>query len=392
MTQLPNSTSINNLISQTAGLQCTDYTENPSDSLNEEHTIIAQILTSKTINMNAFRSTMVKAWNPKGKFLTNQLQQNSMAFIFESQNDFQKITNLSWCFRESQVIINHWPPDKALHEIDMTKNTFWIQATNLPACLINNQTASFIGNIVGEFIKTDNLTSSHKWKRSLRIKVHVDITKPLQDHVDIPRQGTTNLLTEIRYERLAEFCFFCGMLGHKVFNCIFSTDYVPIEISNCKYGPWLKTENIHIQNPLFLKTSQKTISQNPSQFGKPTHPGNHQNRKNAPEFSSGEKAVQTIKTDMTHLPQKEMSEIKCPQSLLIAHSENPTFEAVQNFSFPDKRKMALMRQEIPFSIADNSDSVVLTIETYSQKLSINEARNPNLLPRITPHIGPSQKF
>lgn len=98
---------------------------------------------------------MVKACNPKGKFQKNPRHQNSMAFIFENQADVQKILNQSWSFHDSQIIIQHWPPDKALTEVDMTKIHLWIQAHNLPVNLMNIQTATSIGNHLGKFLKAD---------------------------------------------------------------------------------------------------------------------------------------------------------------------------------------------------------------------------------------------
>lgn len=151
---------INALIQQTQSLECSDLNTN-------ECTIIARILSEKPTNLGAFKTTILKAWNPKNRVTTNQLQQNLMAFVFEDPADVDKITNLSWSFRDSQIIIQRWPPDKALHDIDLNKATFWIQAFNIPVCFINLPTAELIGNSVGQFLKTDLNSSSQRWKKSL---------------------------------------------------------------------------------------------------------------------------------------------------------------------------------------------------------------------------------
>lgn len=209
---------INDLTYLTEKLECTDHSEHQKEAFKEEHTIIAKVLSSKPINMNVFKNTMTKAWNPKGKTLTNQLQQNTMAFIFESKEDFHKILNSSWSIRESQIIIQHWPSDLSFSEINLSKTNIWIHPSNLPANL-NLQTTKNIGNTIGRFIKTDLLTTSHKWRKSLRIQVEIDINKPLTDLIQIPREKRPDLKTEIRYERIVDYCFFCGLLGHKLLNC-----------------------------------------------------------------------------------------------------------------------------------------------------------------------------
>lgn len=220
--------------------------------------------TSKTINMNAFRSTMIKAWNPKGKFQTNILHQNAMAFILESPNDYQKILNLSWSFRDSQINIHPWPDDKALSDIDMSKIYLWIHIFNLPINLMNLQTATHIGNKLGLFLKADLGSSSHKWRKSMRVMIQFDFSKPLTDHVFIQRSNNEPLLVEIRYERVAEFCFACGLIGHKHVQCGKEKNKEKVEqppTISLKFGPWLKLENSHIKNPFlagFVKSHTPT--------------------------------------------------------------------------------------------------------------------------------------
>lgn len=256
---------INALIQQTSSLECSENNIPPatmeSTTMESEFTLIARLHSEKSINMGAFKNTLLKAWNLRKKVNTNQLQQNLMAFIFEDQNDAEKVLNLSWSFRDSQVIVQKWPPDKALHEINLNKTVFWIQAFNIPVCFTTHDSATFIGNTVGTFIKSDLHSSSQKWKKSLRIQVEIDTLKPLIPSVLLPCHGRSSILIEIRYERLSEFCFKCGLLGHKFQTCPMDSGKDNMVASTFPFGPWIKTENTHTPNPGFLKTSL-TINQN----------------------------------------------------------------------------------------------------------------------------------
>lgn len=200
-----------------------------------------------------------------------------MAFIFENQADTQKIFNISWTFRDSHIIIQHWPPDKSLAEVDLGKIRLWVQAYNLPVVMMNMQTAKFIGNDLGEFLKADLASPSHKWKRSLRIQIQFDISKPLKDHVLIPRTNLDPLSAEVRYERLSEFCYGCGLLGHKISGCDTVTTKNTDGETLYNFGSWLKAENTLIQNPhlnpkpkihVTQKTQINTISEQNSDAGK----------------------------------------------------------------------------------------------------------------------------
>ncbi|XP_012843185.1 PREDICTED: uncharacterized protein LOC105963339 [Erythranthe guttata] len=244
---------INDLVSQTSLLQCNSEPNELPDSNPNEFTILAKILSDKPSNMVAFKTTMLKVWNSKNRIQANTIQQNLMSFIFEDQSEAQKILNLSWSFRESQIILQHWPPDKALMEVDMDLATFWIHVSNLPVYFINMSNALLIGNKIGTFIKADLHSTAQKWKKAFRIQVQIDTTQPLIDHILLPCQGRNDLHVEIRYERLADFCFSCGLLGHKIQVCKVmkvSTDMVnPL----LRFGPWLKSENTLVPNPRMTK-------------------------------------------------------------------------------------------------------------------------------------------
>lgn len=248
---MENNTTVSALIESNQSLQCSDESQISATTPLNEYTIITRVLSEKPINMNAFKNTILKAWNPKKKVSTNLLQGNLMAWIFEDENDLSKILNLSWTFRDLQIIIAHWPPDKSLAEINLNKIILWIQAFGIPVCYTTLNTAKFIGNTVGTFIKADLNAATQKWKKSLRIQVEIDILKPLHNSVILSCNGRSRIRIEIRYERLSDFCYKCGLLGHKISTCKMSIDDEDMDITTYDYGPWIRSENSLIPNPSF---------------------------------------------------------------------------------------------------------------------------------------------
>lgn len=123
---------------------------------------------------------------------------------------------------------------------------------------MNNTNAKTIADHIGKFLKTDLQATAQKWKRAMRIKLEIDISKPLQDVITLQCQGRSNLLAEIRYERLVEFGFFCGHLGHKVQTCKSISLSENMDAKAHRFGPWLKTENPLTPNP-FIDTKIPTI-------------------------------------------------------------------------------------------------------------------------------------
>lgn len=48
----------------------------------------------------------------------------------------------------------------------------------------------------------------------MRIKIKVDVRKPLKRKKKISRKNETYFVVQCKYERLGDICFICGMLSH----------------------------------------------------------------------------------------------------------------------------------------------------------------------------------
>lgn len=53
------------------------------------------------------------------------------------------------------------------------------------------------------------------WGESLRLKIRIDITKPPRRGIWIDLGGDQkSIWIQARYERLLDFCYSCGQIGH----------------------------------------------------------------------------------------------------------------------------------------------------------------------------------
>ncbi|KAL5787264.1 hypothetical protein ACOSP7_004213 [Xanthoceras sorbifolium] len=89
-------------------------------------------------------------------------------------------------------------------------------------CKVARLITEEVGTIVDFLIDSKDL-----WGKFLRIKVSIDITKPL-------KRG-------IRYERLPDFCYGCGFIGYSFRECYNSEVRKNImEGVEPKFGGWLR--------------------------------------------------------------------------------------------------------------------------------------------------------
>jgi len=88
----------------------------------------------------------------------------------------------------------------------------WIKAYDVPGLKQTKVFAECIPNSMGKFvgIDGDNLVGMDK---SLNFMANIDITKPLRRCIRVKVCGAL-VWFDIKYVRLSEFCYACGMLGH----------------------------------------------------------------------------------------------------------------------------------------------------------------------------------
>ncbi|XVE52439.1 hypothetical protein DITRI_Ditri02bG0122400 [Diplodiscus trichospermus] len=57
------------------------------------------------------------------------------------------------------------------------------------------------------------------WGKYLRVRVLINITKPLKRGQRVVVEGGKKIRTTFKYERLPDFCYVCGMPDHQEQEC-----------------------------------------------------------------------------------------------------------------------------------------------------------------------------
>lgn len=65
----------------------------------------------------------------------------------------------------------------------------WIQIHDIPKGLISENVLVSIENFIGRYVKADPATFDGTWKQYVRIRVSLDVQKPLKRRMKIKREG-----------------------------------------------------------------------------------------------------------------------------------------------------------------------------------------------------------
>ncbi|TXG50274.1 hypothetical protein EZV62_022798 [Acer yangbiense] len=95
------------------------------------------------------------------------------------------------------------------------------------------------GKISGDMVDIDVGSSGECFGKYLRIRVAIDVLKPLKRflRLELTEKGKESMVL-LRYERLPEYCFRCGILGHSFRECHTVGEDVG-QSSEFDFRPWL---------------------------------------------------------------------------------------------------------------------------------------------------------
>ncbi|KAL0433562.1 UNVERIFIED_CONTAM: hypothetical protein Slati_2690500 [Sesamum latifolium] len=110
---------------------------------------------------------------------------------------------------------------------------------------MNLGVASFIGDSLGKFRDLEMDDSGRTWGSTIHMRVAINVTEPLLRALRVCTPMGDELVVSFTYERLQNFCYLCGRLGHIHNSCELRfeegfqepTDGMP-------YGAWLRALSV----------------------------------------------------------------------------------------------------------------------------------------------------
>lgn len=128
-----------------------------------------------------------------------------------------------------------------IEEVVFDTSPFWICMTGLPPGYLNERSGRQMATMAGRVIGYTGRDAM-----SMRLKVVVDIEKPIKAGFFLEREDLSPLWIQFKYEKLGRFCFKCGIIGHEHDECarkswamVRSTHSPMVHM----YGGWLYAES-----------------------------------------------------------------------------------------------------------------------------------------------------
>ncbi|KAJ4830930.1 hypothetical protein Tsubulata_031093 [Turnera subulata] len=165
-----------------------------------------------------------------------------------------------WSFDKRLMVMKQVTGAEQLSTTPITDCAFRIKVYDIPFRLRADSFVAEVGNRLGSFIATDE-RGVIGWGSFLRIRVLIDVTQPLKKEVLCQVRDQPILSFRISYEKLPNFCYACGRIGHLVKECDEFSDIDSEEESELPFNETLRAAP---KKPFSLSTRLPSPKKPPS--------------------------------------------------------------------------------------------------------------------------------
>lgn len=177
--------------------------------------LVGRLLTEKNVNVRAMKSKLADVWKPTMGINIKEIEQGLFLFQFFRKEDMLWVMSGGpWSFDNVMVALETVAAGEDPVKVKLWYLNFWIQLHNLPMGYMMESVGKQLGNFFGEFLEYDSKNNTSIWRDCMRIRIRLDIRKPIKRKKKIVKKDGTELMVVCKYERLGEFCFSCGMVTH----------------------------------------------------------------------------------------------------------------------------------------------------------------------------------
>ncbi|XP_074352981.1 uncharacterized protein At4g02000-like [Apium graveolens] len=217
-----------------------------NNTITEQKTtfmLMGKFLTEKTINFQAMKNLMESLWRPREGMEVYSTGDLKYLFVFYHKMDVQNVMEGGpWSFEQAMLVLHQVEMGDDPATVKLQNMEMWVQIYDLPRGYVSESILESVRASLGTYIKSGPGTFDGGWTPYVRIRVALNVDKPLKRSTKIKREGNSWSWINFKYEKLGTFCFVCGIIGHSDRDCI--VVYVNLEkVVEKMYGVWQRASS-----------------------------------------------------------------------------------------------------------------------------------------------------
>ncbi|XP_074352306.1 uncharacterized protein At4g02000-like [Apium graveolens] len=202
--------------------------------------LLGRFLTEGVLDFSAMQQTLAALWRPGRGVYIKEIDVNLFLLQFYHEIDIKRVIDGSpWTFNRKVLLITRLQEGVNLRCVSINSLDLWVQIHDLQPGFMSEKVNEEIGNQVGKFVSSCPSNFKGLWREYMRIRVTLDINKPLKRRMKIRKSGNEWIWITFKYENVPTFCFICGLMGHSDKFCSRIFDTPESEITR-PYGTWMR--------------------------------------------------------------------------------------------------------------------------------------------------------
>ncbi|XP_022843340.1 uncharacterized protein LOC111366887 [Olea europaea var. sylvestris] len=187
-----------------------------------------------------------KEERPNKALRIRDISPNLFLAEFDEKRDKERVKHDGpWVFDKHLVLTRDVEGLEQIHHISFSEANFWVRIYDLVIMAHNWKMGEFIGRQLGKVIEVDIDKNEFARGEYLCIRVCLDIYKPLLRGKMISVGSYKSFWICFAYERLLNFCYLCGILGHSQKECSrWQPSMEAYSTTDYAYGPYLRAGNL----------------------------------------------------------------------------------------------------------------------------------------------------
>lgn len=207
---------------------------------NNKLCLVGRFIIEGIVDFQAMQHTLASLWKPGKGVHVKEIETNLYVFQFFHEIDLKRVVEGSpWSFNRKTLIIARMKEGEIPREVKLNALDLWVQIYDLRIGFMTEKVLKEIGNYVGTYIESCSSNFTGAWRDYMRIRVKIDLDKPLKRKMKIRKTGADWFWVNFKYENVPTFCFICGHLGHSEKFCGKLFD-IPEEEITKPYGVWMR--------------------------------------------------------------------------------------------------------------------------------------------------------
>ncbi|KAK5833778.1 hypothetical protein PVK06_017636 [Gossypium arboreum] len=207
--------------SEEEGMRVVNTKEDLGNSNGCINWAIEKLMTEEKINREAMYRVFKSLWFTKEEVNFVSLKEGAILVKFNNEEDRKRILNLlPRLFDQCLFSMVPFVKNKKMEEYDFYLSPFRVRISNIPLELMDRKVAMEVGNAIREVLAIDWRDRNGGWAEYMRIRIIINIHKPLRRAVHYVDKEGMEIVCTIRYERLRKLCYICGLTGHTTQKCV----------------------------------------------------------------------------------------------------------------------------------------------------------------------------